>query len=319
MCFEQVKSKKNLNPSQDEIILNIQRDGKEITDPFLISSTENIEINKELLEKGFERILQHGDTIEYDQDIVIIYEEQRNLLTVEFPQNIRDKFYATKQFNNGLTETVFIVQSIREPKKKYVLKEIKNNLDGSIAREAELMIKLKHPNIVSLIEIFKYDFKSYLLIEFMEDIDLLVQITKSPKNHLTEYDAKLCFYQIVQGIKYMHDLNIAHADIKPENIFIREVNGILLCKLGDFGQSNYDDGSGESGGTLLYSAPENLIKKNKNYSSKRADMWSLGVLLYCMLSGKWPFYASSSMIRLLIAKGEFSFKADVWKTVRIFI
>lgn len=98
-------------------------------------------------------------------------------------------------------------------------------------------------------------------------------------------------------------------------MFLKIIELILIP--GDFGLSSYDKGQHEACGTLLYCSPENLATNNGNYSSKKADMWSLGVVLFAMITGKWPFHGkSSSDIRNAIKKGEVSFTHFSWKNVK---
>jgi serine/threonine protein kinase len=325
MKFEPLKPMKSANISDDFPILSIKRSGFETMDnlkPFIISSTTDILLNDELIIKGFKRILKDGDEIKCEKhaEIAITFEDRRKLLGSSLPLEICKKFYTFKHFRVGSNATTFAVQSVRVPSQKFVLKEVKKKPTEEVASEAAIMMKLKHPNIVSLMKVFVIDMKTFILMEFMEDIDLLIYINKSPDRHLTEACAKFCFYQIAQGIKYMHDLNMAHRDIKPENIFVRFINGKPLCKLGDFGLSTNDTGLQEACGTLLYLPPENLVKNSnsRGYSSKRADMWSLGVVLFCMISGHWPFFGKTdSLIRSAISNRDVHFNPRYWENVRM--
>lgn len=319
--FVELETKDIQNIDTDWPVMKIQRLGDENMEnmrPFMINSTQTLLINGEVLPKGLKRILQDRDQIKYEKqpDIVIFFEDKRKVL-VELPLEIRERFYPYKQFKEGLTQTVYAVQDVLIPRQKFVLKQIKKKGKESIPSEAAIMMKLKHPNIVSLLKVYTCKQSSYVLIEYLEAVDLLNYIIKSPSGCLIETESKFCFYQIAQGIDYMHDLNIAHQDLKPENIFIRFINNRALCKIGDFGFSNYDTGTNDNVGTLIYSPPEKLVESsNEGFSSKKADMWSLGVILYCMICGKFPFFGSSdSSIRSAINNREIKFISTVWENV----
>lgn len=201
--------------------------------PFIISASEDILVNGEILTKGSKRILQHRDEIKCVkmQEIAIFFEDQRTLLGSRFPEKILQEFYPFKKFADGSTEAVYGVQVIRDPNKKFVLKKITKKKGEKIAQEAKIMLELNHPNIVSLLKVYDCPCETFVLMEYLE-LDLLSYITQSPHGCLSEQTSKLCFYQIAQGLKYMHNLNIGHQDIKPENIFVKFLNGNPVCKLG---------------------------------------------------------------------------------------
>lgn len=236
VVFETVTSKVNEN-NIDLPIMSIRRSGSEAMNnmkPFIIHCSKDILINGDVLAKGFKWILRNGDELKYEKhpDITILFEDRRKLIGTNFPPEIRQQFYAYKHFKEGHTETVYAVQKVRIPWEKFVLKQVNKKALESIPNEATIMMKLKHPNVVDLVKVYSTDLSCFILMEYMEDIDLLTYINNSSNGCLTESSAKFCFYQITQGVKYMHDLNIAHQDLKPENIFVRFVNGKPLCKLG---------------------------------------------------------------------------------------
>jgi len=95
------------------------------------------------------------------------------------------------------------------------------------------------------------------------------------------------FRKIVEGVQYLHDKDICHRDLKLLNIVLKDIEH---PKIIDFGfarkgaEQNFDGGTG----TTAYMAPELLVTNNKKKASK-ADVWALGVTLYYLLSGKYPF------------------------------
>lgn len=100
--------------------------------------------------------------------------------------------------------------------------------------------------------------------------------------HLSETEIRSVVYQILTGLKSAHDLGIVHADLKPENILITHTGTGIKVGINDFGLSCLD-GENQDGGTFEYLAPEAFIdRKNPIYSSKPADIWTVGCILYCL-------------------------------------
>lgn len=155
----------------------------------------------------------------------------------------------------------------------------------------------QHINIVRLFDSYITEQHNYLIMEFCET-DLLTVITSSSHRMLPENHAKLIFYQICRGLRYLHSIHIAHRDIKAENIFMSR-QGIVcesgaqkvfwIAKIGDFGFSKCaDDGDMTTQlGTNYYMPVEVLLREGAYGLS--ADIWCLGCLLFVMLSGLFPF------------------------------
>ena len=161
-------------------------------------------------------------------------------------------------------------------------------------REVMILFKLKHDNIARLIDILQDSLNYYIFSELCE-IDLEIYIQKFGK--FDEEYAKKLFFQIVEGINYMHELNIAHRDLKPSNILL--FNQYNSIKITDFGFSReiiYNSLSETMCGTLSFASPE--IIKCENYDPIKSDIWSLGIILYVMVFGRlpWIFKNISSLI-----------------------
>ena len=158
-----------------------------------------------------------------------------------------------------------------------------------IKYETDLMKKLNHPNITKILEMFE-DEKFFLIImEYINGGNLFSFVKKRRK--LSEKTAKFLFKQIILGIKYIHEQNIVHRDIKLENLLIDLNNNVKIC---DFGigkkVTNKSQLLYDQCGTLMYMAPEILLStKEKGYEGFPVDIWSSGISLYIMLSGTLPF------------------------------
>lgn len=164
-------------------------------------------------------------------------------------------------------------------------------------RETATLFSLRHSNIVSLYEVLdKIDapYKLYLVMELVEGGELFSEILHG--GPLPEHEARYVFLQIVLGLRYIHSKGFAHRDLKPENVLIdlkESRPGLREVKISDFGHSKLvDDGYSTAlsrVGTPTYWAPEVADTRTceRGYD-ERVDLWSLGVVLYVMLEGRYP-------------------------------
>ena len=158
-----------------------------------------------------------------------------------------------------------------------------------ILYETDLMKKLNHPNITKILEMFDDEKYFMIIMEYINGGNLFSFVKKRRK--LSEKTAKFLFRQIILGIKYIHEQNIVHRDIKLENLLIDLNNNVKIC---DFGIGrrikNKNQLLHDQCGTLMYMAPEILLSsKEKGYEGFPVDIWSSGISLYIMLSGTLPF------------------------------
>ena len=163
---------------------------------------------------------------------------------------------------------------------------------------------LGHPNIIKLLEVFENDKYVFFVMEYASNGDLLDYLKK--KTILNENDAKFIFIQICSGLKSIHKKNIIHRDIKLDNILL---DNNYKCKICDFGVSRVmkkEEYITEQCGTPAYLAPE--IIRDLGYKNLKADIWSLGILLYSIVTGNMPFKANSiDSLQKKILKGNFDF------------
>nr|XP_046245898.1 MAP/microtubule affinity-regulating kinase 4 isoform X3 [Scatophagus argus] len=152
-------------------------------------------------------------------------------------------------------------------------------------REVRIMKTLKHPNIVQLFEVIETEKTLYLIMEYAsggEVFDYLVA-----HGRMKEKEARAKFRQIVSAVHYCHQKNIVHRDLKAENLLLDADSNI---KIADFGFSNeFSAGSKLDTfcGSPPYAAPE--LFQGKKYDGPEVDIWSLGVILYTLVSGSLPF------------------------------
>jgi len=134
---------------------------------------------------------------------------------------------------------------------------------------------------------------------------------------MSEKDAAYIIRQILSAITYCHSKGVVHRDIKPENILIEliTVDGSINIKLIDFGAALFFTANSkitETLGTPYYIAPEVLLG---NYTEK-CDVWSIGVILFILLSGNAPFNGTTDEeIMSSVKRGVFSFKSRIWHNI----
>ncbi|CAF3583040.1 unnamed protein product [Adineta steineri] len=154
-------------------------------------------------------------------------------------------------------------------------------------QEVMCMKLVQHPNVVRLYEVIDTPNKLYLILEFGDGGDMYDYIMKHA-NGLNESTARRYFRQICRALKYCHEMRVCHRDLKPENLVFFEKQGVV--KLTDFGFSNqFSPGKKllTSCGSLAYSAPEILL--GDPYDATAIDIWSLGVILFMLVTGRAPF------------------------------
>lgn len=194
-----------------------------------------------------------------------------------------------------------VYKGVHESRKDEVvaIKEIRhvktNAALETIQREIRILKQLKHPNLVKFINVYKDGDQINLIFEYCSHGDLGNFVKKFPNSRVPEPQAQKLFQQIISGVRYMFNHNIVHRDLKLANLLVAEDYTI---KIADFGWSRYADNSVSimqtMCGTPSYTAPEVMEDK---YGPK-CDIWSLGVMLYQLLTGELPF-PSKSLVELL--------------------
>ncbi|KAF8395213.1 hypothetical protein HHK36_019156 [Tetracentron sinense] len=157
-----------------------------------------------------------------------------------------------------------------------------------VLREVSIMKMLDHPNIVNLIEVIDDPNTDhfYMVLEYVEG--KWVCEGSGPLGGIVESTVRKYLRDTVSGLMYLHAHNIVHGDIKPDNLLVTSTG---VMKIGDFSVSQvFEDDNDElrrSPGTPVFTAPECCL--GLTYHGKIADTWALGVTLYCMVLGQYPF------------------------------
>jgi hypothetical protein len=218
----------------------------------LLKNYESIELVKEM------------QIVIFDEDIVEIRKPKRSLIFKDLRKQdngfeIIGNRYITKNVSigNGLTASVIKAQEIQSPFGMFALKmfpllndetfyeseddmiDVKLNLEAS-KKEVDVLTRLSHPNIVSLIDSFDISSHFVIVLEMM-DMNLLEFINQQRNRHLTPGLTKDAAYQVLQGLNHLHTHGIAHNDIKCENILVKnQENGRFIFKICDLGSSSAD-------------------------------------------------------------------------------
>lgn len=232
--------------------------------------------------------------------------------------NISDKYKVGKVIGDGNFAVVKDCVE-RSTGKEFALKIIdKAKCAGKehlIESEVAVLRKVKHPNIIMLIEEVDTPTELYLVMELVKGGDLFDAITSSAK--YTERDASVMVYNLAAALKYLHSLHIVHRDIKPENLLVFEYpDGTKSLKLGDFGLATVVEGPLYTVcGTPTYVAPE--IISESGYGLK-VDIWAAGVITYILLCGFPPFRSDSNQQEELfeqILQGRLDFPGPYWDNI----
>ncbi|XP_048388916.1 serine/threonine-protein kinase Nek3 isoform X2 [Stegostoma tigrinum] len=190
-----------------------------------------------------------------------------------------DAYTVLKVIGEGSFGRALLVQANNESQ-QYVMKEIHLSKNPSglqrSRREAILLAKMKHPNIVTFIDSFEAEGHLYIVMEYCDGGDLTEKLLQQKEKLLPEETVLNLFVQICLGMKHIHDKRVLHRDIKSKNIFLTKTG---VVKLGDFGSAH-----------LLNS-----------------DIWALGCVLYELCTLRHPFQSNSwKNLILKICKGTYT-------------
>ena len=169
-------------------------------------------------------------------------------------------------------------------------------------REAAVLRKLSHPNIVAFVEAIQSDTKLFLVMEIAPGKELLDVVAAGP---LSEADAKVYIMQLVSAIAYLHSRAVVHRDLKPENVLVdQSTRSLKVIDFGLTGVIRKNAVMATSCGSSYYSAPEVTYANGDGYDGIKADAWSLGILSYIILTGSHPFIdANGDLMVALMRQG----------------
>ncbi|KDO16207.1 CAMK/CAMKL/AMPK protein kinase, partial [Saprolegnia parasitica CBS 223.65] len=164
-----------------------------------------------------------------------------------------------------------------------------------VAREIKILKRNYHTNVIQLYQVIDTAQSIYLIMEYIDGGEMFEHIVKN--HRIREKDAVRMFLQIVDGLDYLHRNDVTHRDLKPENLLLHAHPSGLIVKIVDFGLSNTHEQNRllrTACGSPCYAAPEMI--EGKMYVGPKADIWSLGVILFAMVCGFLPFEDNNTSI-----------------------
>ena len=185
----------------------------------------------------------------------------------------------------------------KETKEKFAIKilnkeQIRIKMKNTIFQENDIITKFNHINVIFVFAIIEDSDNYYIVMEYCKKGELFDYIVAH--QYLSEEESSIFFYQLINGVDYIHSKGIAHRDLKPENLLLTE-NKIL--KIIDFGLSHeFNEGHFllTKCGSPSYASPE--IIKGTEYDGFKTDIWCCGIILYAMVCGYLPFEGENNDI-----------------------
>uniref|UniRef100_A0A7R9YSU9 Protein kinase domain-containing protein n=1 Tax=Chlamydomonas euryale TaxID=1486919 RepID=A0A7R9YSU9_9CHLO len=187
-----------------------------------------------------------------------------------------------------------------------------------VTREAIVWSSIgQHPNIVHLKGVFRSSTRQYFVADLASGGEMLPMLARVP--NYCEQDAARVIKGVIEALAHIHARGICHADLKPENIIMANRSVDLSVKLMDFSLASFKDVPTQIGGTPEFVAPELMLDPDfymKAGIGPEVDMWSVGILLYYLLSGSTPFFAPTfDKIVARVKTASWSFRGAVWNDV----
>ncbi|KAI9173168.1 hypothetical protein H9P43_007299 [Blastocladiella emersonii ATCC 22665] len=194
--------------------------------------------------------------------------------------------------------------------------------DQDVIGEIEVMCQIAHANVLRVHDFAMTREKVYVYLELAKGGELFDRLAR--KGAMPEANARYVMFQVFNAVKFLHDRNITHRDIKPENVLLGDDSDWPQIFLGDFGLAKNTTQVTRMKtlcGTLNYLAPEVLSQSRVAGYGSSVDCWSVGVMMFLLLSGSLPFdHKADAALKQLIKAGKFEFGhtpalRDHWDTI----
>lgn len=232
-------------------------------------------------------------------------------------KDVKKRYIFKEVLGTGAFSEVSLAQDTQDALKLVAIKCINRRgllgKEESLENEIDVLRRLRHPNIVQLLDVFEEKNNVYLVMELVTGGELFDRIVE--KGSYTERDASSLIKQVLQAVDFMHELGVVHRDLKPENLLYYSAKEESKIMISDFGLSKTEDSGimATACGTPGYVAPEVLAQKPYG---KEVDCWSIGVIAYILLCGYPPFYdENDTALFQQILKAEYEFDSPYWDDI----
>ncbi|XP_006650987.1 serine/threonine-protein kinase ATG1a [Oryza brachyantha] len=222
--------------------------------------------------------------------------ERKEKRTVD-PPRVVGEYKLLEELGVGSFAKVYLATHIRTGDvvavKEIDPRRIDERVRGGILQEKAILSTLSHPNILRLIDTIQEE-NLYLILEYCNGGDLEGYRTKGGEDaRLPEATARDFMRQLAEGLKILRGRSIVHRDLKPQNLLLSTNGDLITLKIGDFGFARslvQENLAATMCGSPSYMAPE--IMRCEDYDAK-ADLWSIGVILFQLVTGKLPFHGTN--------------------------
>ncbi|CAD8095514.1 unnamed protein product [Paramecium sonneborni] len=241
------------------------------------------------------RITKGNFTFEFFGKIKSIFDQLKKT-SIQF--NFTQRYTIKKMIAKGTFATIYLAEC-RFTQNEYAVKcfekrHIQNEKDKkNLIKEMSILRLMNHNQLLTIYEVFENSSYIYFVQELLKGGDLHDYLERSEK--LSELKVSQIIYNLLNGIQYMHSQGVLHRDIKPENLILRQKNNLNDIVIGDFGLADFYKYDGNylyrRCGTPGYVAPEILRGQPYDY---KVDIYSIGVLMYILISGKRPFVGKNN-------------------------
>ena len=272
--------------------------------------------NKDFQEIGSKANKEDPNTFSYSNTINLT----NDILVSQSNKQPSDDYKRVKFLGEGSYAAVYCVEN-KITGAKHAMKIIdkssncSDETDIEILNEITILRTLDHPNILKIFEFYSTKESYSIVTELCKGGELFQEIVD--KGPFDEVYSAYVMFQILSAINYCHGMKIVHRDLKPENILIveRDKNGMPRIKIADFGTSKmFEKGAVQRKlvGSSYYIAPEVL----KKHYDEKCDIWSCGVIMYILLSGRPPFAGDNDReIMDKVAKGRYDLETSPFDSV----
>eukprot|EP00182_Erythrolobus_australicus_P002892 CAMPEP_0185832558 /NCGR_PEP_ID=MMETSP1353-20130828/2150_1 /TAXON_ID=1077150 /ORGANISM="Erythrolobus australicus, Strain CCMP3124" /LENGTH=743 /DNA_ID=CAMNT_0028530737 /DNA_START=79 /DNA_END=2310 /DNA_ORIENTATION=- len=197
------------------------------------------------------------------------------------------------------------------------------NLEKQVRKEVKIMQYLRHPHVVTVHDVLMSERNMYIVMELVNGVELYDEVIRCGR--FDESTSRRVFQQVADAVAHCHTKGVFHRDLKPENVLVDAMRNVKVCDFG-MGWIQEHEAAMSSSSTLMhtqvgtpqYMAPEVLRTSPEGYRGDKVDIWSLGMILYVMLSGSTAFPGddTESVLKQILGRRKMRYPPHFKKDVR---